>query len=189
MRATIIFLAGALLAPFLSGLAVEIAKPWLPEGSRVIGWLLMLYESAAFPWVVAGAGGLLLGMFLDKASAVFDGRHPMTKRGKLRLLAPAVHGVASNCELALSPIYSATINRNMLRAQIYQVGRKLTKLGLSEPHVPEDASPYVMFQNVSSQWRAILPAMEEGDLEAARYLSGLVREGQIRNPTIDRGIG
>ena len=142
-----------------------------------------VYEATAFPWVVAGAGGVLIGLWLDRASALFDGRNPLTKGGKLRNLSAPIRAIAKDCEMATMPACSDMVNHNTLRAQIFMAGRKLTKLGVSEPYLPADASPWVMFHNVGVMLRAILPAMEEGDVETARYLSGLVREGQIRNPT------
>lgn len=189
MRAIITTLASLLLAPFLASTAVEIVKPFLPNGWRVLGWMTAMYESAIFPWVVAGAGGLLAGLWLDRIASVFDGRHPMTKRGKLRMLAPSVERISTSCEMAMSPIHEGMVNRNTLRAQIVQTGQKLQKLGIIDPYIPADVSEWVLFHNVSAQWRALLPAMEDGDLATARHLSVVVRENQIKQPVQEPAPG
>lgn len=135
------------------------------------------------PWIFAGVAGVLVGLWLDRVLSAMDGRNPITKNGKAANLAPMVRSIATECELALSPETAGHINANTLRAQIYIMGEKLKRLGLADPHLPEGASTWVLFHNVSAMLRAIEPAMREGNLVAARKLALLVREGQQRNPT------
>jgi hypothetical protein len=170
----------ALLFPFFAGIAVELAKPQLEHAPLVIRWIAMLVDWSGFPWVAAGSLGFLAGIWLDGILSRLDGRHPMTWAGKAKLLADRVSFVALRCENAQDHGYFEQEDRNGLMSEIVVLGAKLRDIGIEGPHILQTDEVKEVFGKVAAHFRAITPALREGDKNIARQIDARIREMQTR---------
>ena len=173
MRAIITAVASLVLAPFLASLAVEIVKPWLPPGLTVLKWMTAMYEAAAFPWVVAGATGLLVGLWLDKISAVFDGRHPITKAGKAKAMAVEASLLGIEIENSLSPMWGTPAPDPTDYIRAASMFRRMSALGLPTPQQQQPGQkPEEVMALYAAYLRQVSVPMEAGNFDLARAVAG-----------------
>lgn len=169
---TLTVIAGPLLVAFL--------QPHLPAAlSLSWPWVIAVSEWHGLPWVLAGIIGFQIGLWFDRWVSAFDGRNPITKSGKAKNLAPKVGSIALRCEVLLAPASRMHVDENELRAEILMIGEKLAHLGTDEPHLPPDMSREDMLSSVAVMFRAIRPALADGDVKTAVMLSKTVRTQQI----------
>ncbi|MDK8874376.1 hypothetical protein [Paracoccus sp. SSJ] len=172
MRAIITAVASLVLAPFLATLAVEVVKPWLPPGMAVLKWMTAMYEAAAFPWVVAGATGLLVGLWLDKISAVFDGRHPITKAGKAKAMAVEASLLGIEIENSLSPMWGTPAPDPTDYVRAIAMFGKISALGIPTPsRGHEGQKPAEVMRTYAAFLRQVSVPMEAGNLDLARAVA------------------
>ena len=172
MRAIISAVASLVLAPFLASLAVEIVKPWLPPGLTVLKWMTAMYESAAFPWIVAGAGGVLIGLWLDRVSAAFDGRHPITKSGKAKILARKASLLGIEIENTIAPVWGDPVPDPTDYVRAISMFEKISALGIPTPsRRQEGQEPVEVMRTYAAFLRQVSVPMEAGNLGLARAVA------------------
>lgn len=180
MKQVISIIIGALLCPFIAGLAVEVAKPYLSQLPAFMEWCVRLLEWAGFPWAAAGGLGLLAGLWLDTPLSRLDGRYPVTWAGKAGALADRVDYVALRCEQAFGLSAGGREHLNGLISEIIVLGAKLEKLGISGPYILPEESQMSLIRKMSAHFRALSPALREGDKAIAFKLDAQLRENQMK---------
>lgn len=178
MKRIVTTLALVILAPIVAGLLVEIAKPALPNWPTITRWAAMIYDAALTPWITAGVIGLLLGMWLDPIMGRFDGRHPMTRAGKLKALSEKIEAVAFQCQAVSRGFAPGLVDEDSLRVEILLLGKRLTALGLAQPYIPIGMAGEEQLSRIERYLRAIHPAARDGEVEVARQVAEQISKAQ-----------
>jgi hypothetical protein len=166
MRPFLVFLVSLILAPFIAGIGVEIARPYLPEVlPAALAWLAMLADWPGLPWIVGSGIGLIMGLCLDRFVGWFDGRHPITKSGRARSLASEADSLGDLGRVNLSgSLQSVDLGQAATRCML--LVRKLKKIGVIFPQESlTDKTDDLKF--LTHQFRCIAPALREGDIGTA----------------------
>jgi len=172
MRAIITSLALAVVGSFIAGAGVVMATPLLPSGSRLLALVTAVYEAAAFPWVVAGATGLVIGLWLDKVSAVFDGRHPITKAGKAKAIAVEASLLGIEIENSLSPMWGTPAPDPTDYVRAIAMFGKISALGIPTPSRGQKGQkPVEVMRTYAAFLRQVSVPMEAGNLDLARAVA------------------
>lgn len=166
MKPILIFVVSVVLAPFIVGIGVEIARPYLPDVLPVaLGWLAMLLEWSGFPWVVGGGFGVLLGLMLDRLSGWFDGRYPLTNSARARKLAPEASSLG-DLGRTIETKKLPAVDFGQMATRCLLLARKLQAIGIVFPQNSlTDDTDGLKF--LAHQLRCIAPALSEGDIETA----------------------
>ena len=173
MKSALKLVLTLVLAPFFVGLAIELAKPALPATlPAAMQALAMLTEWSGFPWIFAGAGGMLIGLWLERFASAFDARHPMTRKARLILLADESKRVGALCRAAASgEMGSERSEANLALTEAILLQEKLRRADVSFPTLSSSLKLKQGLETFGNIYGAIEPALRQGAVDLARSMA------------------
>lgn len=154
----------ALFVPIVVGLVVEVATPNVPQWLEwLVTWSSMLSDWAGLPWVIAGGGGFLAGLWFDSICA----HYPSSWASKADSLADDAGSVLYDCKDVIGNMsWGRSISpdrSNGLLVELTDVVNRLKALGLAGPLQPAEPNLTAYLQTAAAYLGAMVPALRKGD--------------------------
>lgn len=175
MKKLIASIATLVLVPLL----LVPATVWVEQLMLSHGWASPEWLAAALQWgraviehpvfavVLTAAVSFAAGLLADDLALRFDGRHPMTRAGRLRQLAPELSSLAYDFDLYLRGRDEPTVPPNYW-GKLFVARAKLERNGIVLPKSEHEMSAADYLRYASVIFHLIAPMLDAGEVDAAK---------------------